>query len=484
MNPQTALIILAGWGIGRKDRGNPLHVAGLRALPALATRYPYGALQASGIAAGLPWNEPGTGETGHMTIGAGRTVWQALSRINRAIETGAFNKNEMLIAGIRAAGRSRGAVHCAGLLSDRSVHAAQAHLEALIALAEREGARQVYAHLWSDGADGAPRAFGALAAALAEKRGVRIASVAGRYYAMDGARDAERTEAAARALAGSAPHGTLESAMQELAAGGLSDAFLKPTTIDPEGGVKPGDTLIYFNFKTPALPMIEGARVISFEEAFPQERISRTLGDILAENGVFQMRIAETARYEHITRFINCGRTTPYEREYRVLVPARADARPETHPAMMTAEIADRAAQAIEEGIGCVMANIACPDVVAHTGDFQAAVAAARAADEAIGRIARAAESKNATLVITADHGNIEEMLDQKTGVPETKHNLNPVPVIVARPGMERQKTPQEIAARETTPQGTLADIAPTILAALGIQKPPEMTGVDLAWNL
>lgn len=514
----VVLLILDGWGIGKKDMTNPLHAARLPAMDGIARDYPAGALEASGMSVGLPWKEEGNSEAGHLTIGAGRIIYQHFPRITMAIKNNDFFKNSALSSAASHAAREKSALHLIGLVSEGNTHASINHLLALIDLGKRHGITKIRIHAFADGKDSEPRSVLNILAKIPFDETVRLASIAGRYYAMDRDKHWDRTEKSYNALIGNAPLATdVRRLVESHYARNLPDEFIEPSCIaDPHNAIQNNDAVIFFNFRednmrqlatpfilpapraiaagfpTAALaspPSILCATMTQYIKesgiaaAFPPIAITNTLGETLSANGKFQLRIAETEKYAHITYFFNGLKNAPLKNEYRVIIPSRSDARPDDHPEMMTGEIASRVMQTIDEGIDFVLANIASPDAIAHTGNFNAAVAAAEVVDAAIGAIAAAARARNAVVVITADHGNIEQMRNPVTGETETKHNTNPVPFhLVANEFKTAKKTP--FAGLNEGTVGVLADVAPTILDLFGIPPPAEMTGKTLLGKL
>ncbi len=511
MKRTVILIILDGWGEGLKDSTNPIHVAGTPNLSFLRERYPSGLLEASGIAVGLPWGEEGNSEVGHLTIGAGRTVWQYLPRITQAIKDGSFYENEALVGAARHAATHNGALHLVCLLSEGHVHASTEHLMAVIGLAKKENVQNIFVHTISDGKDGAPRSFLRLLEKIPFDETVRIASVIGRHYAMDRDRHLDRTKAAYDAIMGTAR--IVQSATAHVLAAyekGLNDEFIEPVCIKgAANGIKGNDAIVFCNFRedgirqlaapfsgtykegTPAMPQAPDSAYVTtmtrYENdsnahvAFLPKNVVGTLGETVALCGMTQMRIAETEKYAHVTYFFNGLKNDPLPGEYRVLVPSENVARHDSKPEMMTAEIASRTIAAINEGIGFVLVNFAAPDIVAHTGNFDAALRAIRATDREVGNIARAALARGAALVVTSDHGNAERMRDPQTGAPETKHDANPVPILLVGKEFEHAATESGGTADVA---GVLADVAPTVLELMGLPRPQGMTGESLLGRL
>lgn len=502
------LLVLDGWGIGSKDASNPIYTAHPERMEDAVKRFPFGALQASGISVGLPWGEEGNSEVGHLCLGTGRVVYQSYPKITLAIQDGSFAKNPALIRAMEHAKASGGGVNFAGLLTAGHVHAAKDHLRALISLAEQyfgeeEAKKKIKLQIFSDGEDSQPQSFLSLLSDIPREY---IGSVSGRFYAMDRDENWSRTERAYRAMTGEGMPVVEDIAahVQKTYERGQNDQFIDPAIVHPERAVRDGDAVVFFNFREDrarqmALPFVkrdfkdfaakkfENIFVASFTEyredfgipvAFPPERIEKTLGETLAENGKVQLRIAETQKYAHVTYFFNAQREDPYPNEYRVLIPSKKVVHQEEDPQMRVREISDRLLSAIQEGAyDFILVNFANADMVAHTGNAQACETAVRSIDEQVGRIVDASLLHNAILLITADHGNVEQVYEPATGIPETKHNISPVPLILVAKEFEKAKDDADIAMREKESIGILADVAPLILEIMGIQKPKEMTG-------
>ncbi len=515
--PAVVLLILDGWGIGRKDYSNPIHVVQPKNIGALKATYRTGALQSSGIAVGLPWGEEGNSEVGHLTLGAGKVIYQHFPKITLAIKDGTFFKNRALLGATAHALANGSALHFAGLLTAGKVHASLDHLAALVALAKKEGVGDVNLHLFSDGKDSPPKSLNDLIrrveTILKEKRVGRIASISGRFYALDRDEHWGRTEKAYGALVGRAPIAeNLSAKLAEHYRRGLGDEFMEPILIPPNPRpVRDGDALVFFDFREDSVRQIVGSFVLpDFDKfpterfkhlyvatmtdyseafkvpiAFPNEIVSNPLGKILSDEGKLQLRIAETEKYAHVTYFFNGYRERPFPNEYRVLIPSRNVSSHDAAPEMMAREITTRVVESVKErGFDFILANLANADMVAHTGVYEASLTAVAIVDEAVGRIAEVCLENHTVLCITSDHGNIEQVVDPLTGRSETKHNPNLVPFYLVARGFERPKTETEIEAIEGEAVGILADVAPTILEILGIPKPPDMTGENLLASL
>ncbi|MBI1960702.1 MAG: 2,3-bisphosphoglycerate-independent phosphoglycerate mutase, partial [Candidatus Liptonbacteria bacterium] len=470
----------------------------------------------SGIAVGLPWGEEGNSEVGHLTIGAGKILYQHFLRIMFSIQNGEFFKNPVLKEAFSHAKTNRSAVHLVGLLTEGNVHSSLEHIRALLTMAEREGVPDTILHVIADGEDSKPQSVLGLIGQL--PAGVKIGTIAGRFYAMD--RDAhwERTRAAYMALTGDPSAQTQGPQPADIAARirqaygkQPNDRFIEPFIVDPNRTIKDDDAIVFFNFREDRMrqivqPFIEPAfssfpvnplknlSVCTFTKyadafrapvVFEQEHITVTLGATLAAVEKTQLRIAETEKYPHITYFFNGYRETPDKNEYRVLIPSFATPHPEEHPEMRAKEIADRAIQAIQENsFDFILLNFANPDIVGHSGDFAAARRAIAVIDEQIGRIGSAVIEADGIFMITADHGNVEAMVEAESGIPQTRHDPNPVPVYLIGREYYAEKTAEQAEEAEQTQIGVLADVAPTILQILGIPKPPVMTGESFLHTL
>jgi 2,3-bisphosphoglycerate-independent phosphoglycerate mutase len=501
--PVAALIIFDGWGLRAAPESNAILAARTPTMDSLLATQAHTEIEASGQAVGLMPGIMGNSEVGHLTIGAGRVIYQDVMRINKAIETGAFFRNETLLSAIRAAASNRRTLHLWGLLSDGSVHSHIDHLLALLDLAVREGLRDIAVHAVLDGRDKPPRSalpfVDQLAAKLAQLGHGRIATVSGRYYAMDRDRRWERTERAWRALvmgeAAQAP--SARAAIEASYAAGKNDEFVEPHLIGEPSTLQDGDQVICFNFRAdrarqltaalaldnfsgfarPRVPkigyvcMTEYDRSFNLPLAFGPEDVKNTLAEVLARAGISNLRVAETEKYAHVTYFLNGGVEKPFPLEERTLIPSSKVATYDLEPAMQAAKIADCAADAIaSRRFGVVVMNFANPDMVGHTGQFAPTVAAIEASDAALGVVIGALERAGGVALITADHGNAEFMADPATGQPHTAHTTNPVPLILYDSSYRGR----------LKPGGTLADVAPTLLAMLEVDQPAEMTGHDL----
>lgn len=512
MNRRTVvMVILDGWGIGHRDESNPIHVAKPQTIEWIKHNHYSGSLQASGIAVGLPWEEEGNSEVGHLTLGAGRIIYQSFPRITLAIRNGAFFKNPMLLAAIHHSVNNNSRIHLVGLLSSGNIHSSLEHLQALIKLVKDDGIanERLNLHLFTDGVDGPQKgAADLLDKLIANNPGLRIASISGRYFAMDRDFHTDRTEKAYNAIVGSpsATHIQNKGPVQYLSefySGGLTDEFVEPALLIEDGAVKKGDSVIFFNFREDSMRQLTEmfinsnipdlvlttftnySQKFSLPVAFPQETVDNPLGKILSDNGRVQLRLAESERYAHVTYYFNGYREPPFKNEYRAVIPSRTTARPEEFPELMAPEITARAVSAIgERAYDFILINYANPDIMAHTGNFDAAVKAIKIVDTQIAELVKAIYAAGAVMVITSDHGNVERMIDPLTGVIDTQHNDSPVPIYIVAKDWERPRDDFTIDSGEKESAGVLSDVAPSILEILGLPQPTEMTGVSLLRSL
>jgi 2,3-bisphosphoglycerate-independent phosphoglycerate mutase len=477
------LVVLDGWGLAEPGPGNAVELADTPVFDELWERWPTTTLTAWGPAVGLPEGQMGNSEVGHLNLGAGAIVKQDLLRIDEAIGDGSFFENEVLRA---ACDTDR--LHLLGLVSAGGVHASMGHLKALLELARREGVEDVVIHAFTDGRDTNPDSGAGYIAKVESWGGARIGSVTGRYYAMDRDRRWDRTELARDALVDGKAEFHAESgerAVREAYERGETDEFIKPTVVGEEGSIRAGDQVIFFNFRpdrarqlTEVLSKVPDVRITTLTEyqeewdypaAFPQERPDVTLASTLAERGLKQLHVAETEKYAHVTYFFNGGEEDPYEGEDRCLVDSPRDVPTYDHkPEMSAREATDAFVERWSGGdyaFGII--NYANPDMVGHTGVIGAAVKAVETVDECLGRLVQAVSDGGGVCLVTADHGNADNMLEPD-GSPNTAHSMNPVPVIV---------TTDAGALREG---GILADVAPTLLALMRSDPCPEMRGENL----
>jgi 2,3-bisphosphoglycerate-independent phosphoglycerate mutase len=504
---KVALIVMDGWGWREESEGNAVRLARTPHVDRLWERFPHTLIEASGPWVGLPEGQMGNSEVGHLNLGAGRVVYQDIVRIDRAIQDGSFFVNPVLVEAMDRV-RARGALHLIGLVSDGGVHSHLRHLYALLDLAKSRGVREVFVHAVLDGRDTAPTGGeGYLRELEARMRagGVgSIATVVGRYYAMDRDRRWERTRRAYDLFTqgDGLVAGAGAAAVQESYQRGVTDEFVEPVLVcrggsSPRGLVRDGDAVVFFNFRADrarqithafadeafagfdrrARPRVHYVCMTRYEDAlrlpcvFPPESRDHILVDTVASLGQKTLRIAETEKYAHVTYFFNGGVEAEYAGETRILVPSPKVATYDLKPEMSAAEVTDALIREIRSGRhDYVVCNFANPDMVGHTGVLEAAVKACEVVDACVGRALDAIDLGRTTVIVTADHGNAELMIDPATGGPHTAHTTSPVPCILVDADYRGA----------LIEGGSLRDIAPTMLAYLGIPKPAEMTGRDL----
>ena len=483
--PLVVLVILDGWGCAPPGPGNAIELARTPVFDRLWAEFPHTTLEASGEAVGLPPGQMGNSEVGHLTIGSGRVLDQDLQRVNRAARDGSLFENEALVGAFRRARERGGDVHLLGLVSYGGVHSHIEHLRALLELAKREGMlERTWIHAFTDGRDVSPTAA---LQDLAELPGDRIATVAGRYYAMDRDNREERTQLALDAIVGpcTSTPGTL-GYVQESYDGGVTDEFLLPVCVEGRPRLDPArDSAIFFNFRPDRARQLaiklRGLGVdlttmtryrddLDCPVAFGEQLVQQTLAEVLAHDGVRQLHCAETEKYAHVTYFFNGGREEPWEGETRILVPSPRDVPSYDHkPEMAAREVTERFCSALPDGYGFAVVNFANADMVGHTGSIQAVVQAVETVDECLLRVVETVENLGGACLVTADHGNAEHMLEADGVSPFTAHTTNPVPLILTAPDERLREG------------GELKDLAPTALQLLGLDKPDEMTGNSLA---
>ncbi len=503
------LMILDGWGISQETEGNAVAQANTPYYDSLLDTYPHTLLGASGEDVGLPEGQMGNSEVGHLNIGAGRLVYQELTRISKSIREGDFFENETLLEAINNARDKDTSLHLIGLLSDGGVHSHITHLYALLDLAKRQGLKKVFVHALLDGRDVPPANAREYIDALEnkfEELGIgAVATVMGRYYAMDRDKRWDRVERAYNAMAfGEGLKAALASgAVARSYEAGKTDEFVEPTVIIKESGeplaaVKGGDSVIFYNFRPDRAREITRAfvdedfsgferkqgfpkvyyvcmtqydKTINAPAAFKPQVLVNTLGEYLSKRGLIQLRIAETEKYAHVTFFFNGGVEPPNEGEERILIPSPKVATYDQKPDMSAYGVTEAVLKEIAaEKFDVIILNFANPDMVGHTGVMEAAVKAVETIDDCMTRIVEAVKGRQGTVLITADHGNAEQMIDHKTGQPHTAHTTNPVPFIYV----------DEMSKDAVLHPGRLEDIAPTMLKLLDLEIPAEMTGKSL----
>lgn len=511
------LIVLDGFGIAPEGKGNAIYLAHPANLNSFMYSYPYTQLKASGEAVGLPPGEVGNTEVGHLNLGAGKIIYQSLLRINMAIADGSFYKNIAFLEALLHVVKTKGKLHLLGLVSEGSVHASIEHLYALLYFCKQNQYNNVFIHAITDGRDSPPEMaltyLTNLQKRLDELKFGEIATVMGRYYAMDRDRRWERTQKAYVCLTQGIGQNALswKEAVERSYSNNKTDEFIEPTVIlknnQPTGLIAPGDAVIFYNFRIDRPRQLTKAFVLdNFDEpgmfqrdaklqnlyfitmteyerhlpsiiAFPSHIVTVCLGRVLAENSLNQLRMAESEKERFVTYYFNGERETQFPYEDRLIIPSPKvptyDLKPEMSAYEMTAALLK---QIPLQKYKFILVNFANPDMIGHTGNLQTGIAAIQAIDRCLGKIAAVAQQFEYTVMITSDHGNIEEMINPKTGAISTEHTDNPVPFIV----VGNQFKDRSLRLR----MGILADVAPTILAVMGMSKPIEMTGRNLLEEL
>lgn len=500
----TMLMILDGFGMNEKEEGNAVKLANIPNIRRIMKEYPNTILHTSGLDVGLPEGQMGNSEVGHTNIGAGRIVYQELTRITKSIEDGDFFSIPEFVEAIDNCKKNNSKLHIMGLLSDGGVHSHQRHLFALLELAKRRDFEDVYVHCFLDGRDTPPASAEGYLSELENKmkeKGVgKIATVMGRFYAMDRDKRWERVEKAYDALVKGEgdKFNSVSAAIENSYQKEIFDEFVKPTVIcnneQPVATISENDSVIFFNFRPDRAREITRAIVdeefdgfereyfktyfVTFTNyddtiknvsiAFKKAEIKNTFGEIISRKGLKQLRIAETEKYAHVTFFFNGGEEKQYEGEDRILIPSPKVETYDLKPEMSAFEVTDKVVEAIHSRkYDSIILNFANPDMVGHTGNIEATIKALEALDGCVQRVVEAIEDENGILLITADHGNAEQMIDYKTGELHTAHTTNPVPLVLVG---------KDVKIKE----GRLADLAPTMLDLMGIEKPEEMTGESL----
>ncbi len=499
----VVLLILDGWGYSENQEFNAIFQANTPNWDRIWAEYPHSLIGACGAHVGLPDGQMGNSEVGHLNMGAGRIVYQDLTRVSKSITDGTFFTNTALSEAVDAARSNGGAVHIFGLLSPGGVHSHEEHIHAMVDMAVKRGCDQVYVHAFLDGRDTPPRSAGPslelLEQAMEKSGGGRLATIIGRYYAMDRDNRWERVARAYDLVTGAEAPFTApdaQTALQMAYDRDENDEFVQGTRIGEETQIKDGDAIVFMNFRsdrareltrsfiepgfdefkrsiTPQLAayvtLTQYHEEFDVPVAFGKEALNNTLGQYIADLDMRQLRLAETEKYAHVTFFFNGGVEEPFRAEDRVLVPSPKVATYDLQPEMSSVEVTDLLVRAIDDRQHeFIVCNYANPDMVGHTGDFAATVQAIEAIDTALGRILEALKGVGGELLLTADHGNADQMRDSKNGQPYTAHSNNPVPLVyVGRKG-------------RLMDGGALCDIAPTLLYILGLEQPKEMTGRSL----
>ncbi len=495
------LLILDGWGYSEETEHNAIAAADCPVWRLLWAKRPTSLIRTDGLAVGLPDGQMGNSEVGHMNLGAGRIVYQDLTRIDAAIADGSFASNSALCGAVDGASKA-GTLHVFGLVSPGGVHSHENHIHALLRMAAERGAERIAVHAILDGRDTPPRSAEASLKALSEvceQTGARIASVCGRYYAMDRDQRWDRQALAYAAIAQAQSAYRADDALAALQAAyqrDENDEFVRPTVLSGAVPIADGDSVVFMNFRAdrarqltrcfvdrqfdgferqpPRLQhfvtLTEYASDLAVEVAFPAVDLVQTLPEVVSSRGLKQLRIAETEKYAHVSFFFSGGREEPFAGEDRVLVPSPKVATYDLMPEMSCPEVTDKLVAAIEGGrYDLIVCNLANPDMVGHTGVFDAAVKAVETIDAALDRLVSAIEAAGGAMLVTADHGNLEEMWDERSGQVSTQHSTNPVPLVYV--GVE------DVQLRES---GSLRDIAPTILELMQLPVPEEMSGQSL----
>ncbi len=493
------LMILDGWGLRKDAADNAISQATTPNWNNIVQHGTHTSITTSGVSVGLPADQMGNSEVGHMNIGAGRIVYQDFTRINKALQEGSFTANPALRKAIDASRENDSTLHIMGLLSTGGVHSHEDHFLAMVRMAAEQGAHQIRAHLFLDGRDSPPRSAGAsienMQHCLDEFDNAACGSICGRYFAMDRDKRWGRVEKAWDVIVNGKGMYTGDSAGDALHSAyerGESDEFVSPATIGTYSGIADRDAVIFINFRAdrarelsqaflqpdfggfgcsrPTLSsfvcMTRYLESLAADVAYPPEKLTGLLGECLSSHGLRQLRIAETEKYAHVTFFFNGGEEKPFDGEHRLLVPSPDVATYDLQPEMSVEKLSVELDKAIRgKSFDVIVCNVANPDMVGHTGSLKAAIAAVEAVDACLGVVWNAVHSASGELLVTADHGNVEQMTDRSSGQRHTAHTTNPVPLVYA--------------GRDATALGggSLQDIAPTMLYLLGIEPPPEMTG-------
>lgn len=510
------LVVLDGWGLSNTVSGNPIREANLPTFEKLNRYYPMTSLQASGISVGLPWNTAGNSEVGHMTMGAGRIIYQNLPRIALSIQDRSFFSNPVLLQAIEQVKTKGSKLHLMGLISSGAVHSHRDHLLALLRLAKENGLTQVAVHAFTDGRDSSPTAaIGQIQELTREIQLVgigEIVSLCGRHLAMDRNNNWDRIEKAYRMLTEDTGETTDDPLLylEQSYAKKITDEYIEPTHIVKKDGpqiIKDGDSVIFFNFredrareltKAFVVPDFDGfarskmldiffATMTEYEKdlpvqvAFPPEEVHDSLGETLSKAGLTQLRIAETEKYAHVTYFFNGGNEEAFPGEDRILIPSPTVSHFDEQPEMSAPKVTDTLIQKIEENkYDFILVNYANPDMVGHTGNEQASIEAVQATDRCLSRIIPVILKAGGAIFVTSDHGNVEEMVNLMSGQKDTEHSTNPIPLWYITPTNHREKKAEEMMREQNEVHGLLSDVAPTILDVLGIEKPGIMNGTSL----
>ena len=517
MYKPVILVILDGFGRGPENAVNAIFKAKKPNIDFIEKNFPMTNLQASGIAVGLPWGEEGNSEVGHLNLGSGRIVYQYLPRIIFAIRDGSFFKNPALAKLAEHVKKNNSALHVVGLVSQGNVHSYIDHLYAILDFAKSQNMTNVFIHAFTDGRDSSPKDALDFYEKIQNRLNreypfAKIATVIGRYFAMDRDNNWDKTEKTYRLLTEGKGEvfENVKAAIQSDYDKNITDEFIEPKIINPPIGgesVKSGDAIMFINFREDsARPLAQAfilenfdkfkknklenvyfATMTRYEETLPANvlfeplKIKNTLAEVISKADRSQIHIAETEKYAHVTYFFNGGIEEPFKNEKRILVPSGHDGNYVNNPEMSAKNVTDEVLKAINSGkYDFIIANYANADMLGHTGNFNAAIAAIEVLDNEIKQITDLVLGKNYVLLITADHGNADEEINLLTGVPYTEHTLNPVPFYLIANEFKREKKSEEVELKKLEIEGILADVAPTILELMGIPRPAEMTGKGL----
>ncbi len=517
MHKPVILVILDGWGISNNTKENIIRSTKLPTVEKMNKFYPLTTLQPSGISVGLPWGEVGNSEVGHMTIGAGKIIYQNLPRITLSIQDGSFVQNENFISAIREAKKNNKSLHIMGLIGEGTVHSSIEHLHALLEIAQNEKMEKTYIHAFTDGRDSPPTSGAVSLRNLSERMktaGIgKIATVCGRNWAMDRNNNWDRIEKAYRMLTEGSGELIADPAnyLQKSYSEGITDEYIEPGIVSENGKplttIQDGDSVIFFNYREDrarqltssfVLPefssfkrekkldirfitMVEYEKNLPVIVAFSKDEVRNGLGEVLSKNNLKQLRIAETEKYAHVTYFFNGGKEEPWSGEDRILIPSPSVSKFDQAPEMSAAKITEKVIAAIEEKkYDFILINYANADMVGHTGNREACIEAIKSIDKTLSLLIPATLRTGGCLLITADHGNVEEIKNLYTGQTDTEHSANPVPCWLVAPENHKEKNSEQITRQENEIGGLLSDIAPTIIELLGIQKPKEMSGESL----
>lgn len=517
MYKPIVLVILDGWGISNNTQTNVIKRTKLPIIEKLNKFCPMTTLQASGISVGLPWGEAGNSEVGHLTLGSGKIIYQNLPRITLAIQDGSFFKNKFLLSAMNNSKKNDTPLHLMGLVGEGSVHSHIEHLHALIEMARAQGLKNVFVHAFTDGRDSSPRSgietIKKLQDRLKNYGMARLATLCGRQWAMDRNNNWDRIEKAYNMLTA----GTGEyiqnpvTYLQESYAKNITDEFLEPAVVVEDGKpmatIQDGDSVVFFNFredrarqiaKAFVLPKFENFKrekklslnfvtMIEYEKnlpvsiVFPPENIKNGLGEIISRHKLKQLRVSETEKYAHVTYFFNGGREDPWSGEDRILIPSPSVSRYDETPEMSASKITDKVVEVLKTNkYNFILINYVNADMIGHTGNEKACVEAIKVLDKTLSILIPEVLKAGGCLLITADHGNIEELKNPYTGEISTEHSSNPVPLWFVTSNNRQEKSADEIIRGENEIGGLISDVAPTILEIMNIKKPEEMAGESL----